>query len=75
MALEAIVNRNGVYKVVLQERPEGIYVFAFPGVENSLSLRDDLQDDWAMAKRCSARRYGTTEDMWREIPETDLMAR
>ena len=75
MALEAIVNRDGVYKVVLQERPEGVYIFSFPGRENRLSLRDDLQDDWATAKSCSASRYGTTEDMWRKIPDTDLMAR
>ena len=68
MALEAIINRDGVYKVVLQERPEGVYVFLFPSPENRMSLRDDLQDDWTIAKRCSARRYGTTEDMWRKFP-------
>jgi hypothetical protein len=72
MAFEAIVNRGGVHKVVLQERPEGVYVYAFPGPENRRLLSDHLQDDLAMAKSCSADLYGTTEDMWREVPDTGL---
>ena len=73
LAFEAIVNRGGVHKIVLQERPEGFYVFSFPGPENKNSLRDDLQDDLAMAKICSAELYGTSDDLWRQIPDTGLM--
>jgi hypothetical protein len=73
-ALEAIVDRGGIYGVVLQERAEGVYVFSFATPENLRSVRDDLQADWPMAKNCSARRYGTTEDMWDEIADTSLMA-
>ncbi len=75
MALEAILNRQGIYKVVLQERPEGIYIFVFDRPESRVSLRDHLQDNWEIAKRCASEDHGVTEDMWREIPETDLMAR
>lgn len=74
MALEAIVNRDGIFKVILQERVEGVYVFSFPGPENKMSLRDDLQDDFDMAKRFSLNRYGITEDMWHVIGDTGLMA-
>ena len=75
MAFEAIVNREGAFKVILQERPEGVYVFLFEKPGSRTSVRDNLQDTLEIAKRTSFQDYGVTEDMWREIPETDLMAR
>jgi hypothetical protein len=68
MALLAIVDKPGAYKVILERYPEGVYVLLYdrPGTEQT--ARDDLQDDWEMAKRFALRRYGITEDLWKEIP-------
>lgn len=71
---EAILNRDKLYRVILQERPEGWYVMASEDPDNATCFADHLQDDIAMAKRCSAEEYGTTEESWREIPDTGFMA-
>lgn len=70
MALEAIINKPGAYRVVLEEYPEGVYVLVFETAESQWPCRDNLQDDWAMAKRAAGHDYGVTDAMWREIPNT-----
>jgi len=70
MALEAIVNRKDVYRVVLEEYPEGVYVLVFDTPDSRWPCQDHLQNDWAMAKRSALQDYGITEDMWKEIPDT-----
>jgi hypothetical protein len=70
MALEAIVNRQGVYRVVLEQYPEGVYVLVFDTAEARWPCEDHLQSDWAMAKRAAAQDYAITEDRWKEIPDT-----
>ncbi|MCL2701301.1 MAG: hypothetical protein FWE88_06365 [Phycisphaerae bacterium] len=72
MALEAIVNREGVFRVVLEEQPEGVYVYVFDTPENPWPYRDHLQNDWPMAKHAASEDYETTEDMWTEIPDTHI---
>jgi hypothetical protein len=73
-AFEAVLNRDNLHRIVLQERPEEVYVFAFADPDDSICIADHLQDDVAMAKRCSAEQYGTTAEIWHEIPDTGLMA-
>jgi len=70
MALEAIVNRDGVFRVVLEEYPEGVYVLVFDTPEAKWPCRDNLQADWAMAKRSALRRWGISDKMWKEISDT-----
>jgi hypothetical protein len=72
MALEAIINQPQFHRVILEEYAEGVYVFVFkPGEE--WPCRDNLQNDWEMAKRSARHHYGVTEEMWREIPDTGIM--
>jgi len=70
MALEATLNREGIYRVVLEEYPEGVYVLVYDTAESEWPWEDHLQDDWAMAKRAVSEDYGITADMLREIPDT-----
>ena len=74
MALQAVLGRPDVDRVILEEYTEGVHVLAFrPGEQGP--FRDMLQDDWAMAKRDAMQEYGVTDEMWHEIPDTGLMGR
>ena len=68
MALLAIVDEPGIYKVILERYPEGVYVLLYDQPNNEETIRDDLQDNWEMAKRFALRKYGVTEEMWMEVP-------
>jgi hypothetical protein len=70
MALEARVNQEGVFRVVLEEYPEGVYLLVFDGPQAQWPCEDHLQRDWAMAKRAALQDYGITDEMWKEIPDT-----
>ena len=72
MALEAIIKQPEVQRVVLEERPEGVYVLVFKSGEES-PCQDHLQDDWAMAKQHALEDFGVNDAMWREIPDTGIM--
>jgi len=74
MALEATVNHNRACRVVLVERPEGVYVLVFdaPGAESP--CEDHLQTDWAMAKRAARQDYGIAEGQWKEIADSKFNA-
>jgi hypothetical protein len=73
MALEAVVNRNGVHRIVLQQRREGTYVLVFEKPTSEGPEWDYLQDDLDMAKRMGRLKYGVQETEWHVIPETDFM--
>ena len=47
----------------IQERPEGFYVWRFPG-SSMRSTHDHLQDDLAQAKRCASEEWGVPEAAW-----------
>jgi hypothetical protein len=72
MALEAIVDRKGAYRVVLEEYPEGVYVLVYDtaAAADDGPCQDHLQDDWQIAKRQALDDFGVTEDQWTEIPDT-----
>lgn len=70
MALEAVVDREGVYRVVLEEYPEGVYVLVFDTPDAKWPCRDNLQNDWAMAKRAARQDHDVAEDGWKEVPDT-----
>jgi hypothetical protein len=72
MALQAIINKENVYKIILEEYPEGVYVlvYACAGDDDQSPSQDHLQDNWDMAKRSARERYGVLDDQWEEIPDT-----
>jgi len=72
MALQAIINRPGAYRVVLEEYPEGVYVLVYESADDDerSPCQDHLQNDWAMAKRAALHDFGIDDDQWTEIPDT-----
>lgn len=72
MALEAIIAHSQFQRVILEERPEGVYVLVFRAGERS-PCQDHLQDNWGLAKQHALEDFGVAEEMWREIPDTRLM--
>jgi hypothetical protein len=72
MALEARLISQNVERVILEERPEGVYVLAFKPDELWL-FQDHLQDDWALARLQALEDFGITYAMWMEIPDTHIM--
>ncbi|MBX3362564.1 MAG: hypothetical protein KF912_13530 [Phycisphaeraceae bacterium] len=71
MALEAIINREGIYRIVLEEYTEGVYVLVYDSPQAPRGpCKDHLQDDWEMAKIAALEDYGITEDQWKEAPDT-----
>jgi hypothetical protein len=72
MALEARIGRAGADRVVLEEYPEGIYVFVFEQADSPHPYRDYLQDTWDQAKGFCKRKYGIAESVWTEISDPRL---
>jgi hypothetical protein len=71
---EVIANRPGAYRVVLEERAEGVYVNVFEHASSTEPYIDILQDNLEMAKRACCQDYGIEEHQWRLIPDVDWHA-
>ena len=70
MALQAIIQREGVHRVILEEYPEGVYVLVYDTAEAVAPCQDHLQDNWQIAKRAAREDYGIEDWMWNEVPDT-----
>lgn len=72
MALQAIVNQLGVYRVILEEYPEGVYVLVYDTAKakDDSPCQDHLQDNWTIAKQQGLEDYGITEKQWEQVPDT-----
>jgi hypothetical protein len=70
MALEAILNLPGAYRVVLEEYPEGVYFLVFETPESEGPCIDNLQDNWGMAKMQGKEDFGIAKEAYHEIPDT-----
>ncbi len=68
MAYIAIVERDDLYKVLLHERPEGVYVYVFekPG---KYPQKDYLQDTVEMAMLFSEEDLDVPRDLWQKAPD------
>jgi hypothetical protein len=77
MALEAIINRDGAYRIVLEEYPEGVYLLVYESADVAADspCQDHLQDNWDMARSQARDDFGVTDDQWREIPDTAFNGR
>jgi len=69
MAFEVILNRPGLYRILLEECPEGTYVNVFDSPASPGPHIDILQDDLAMAKRACKLDYNVAESDWRQVPD------
>jgi hypothetical protein len=68
MAYEVIVNQPGVYRILLEEREEGVYVNIFDSPGAKGPYIDHLQNDLDMAMRSCKQDYGIEVDMWKVCP-------
>lgn len=73
MAYEALVRRDDLDRVILEEHSEGTYIFVFRTPGSSKPDEDQLQDDVAMAMRVCEEDYDVPRELWREIPNPGLM--
>lgn len=69
MAYQVILNRPGVYRILLEVRAEGTYVNVFESEGARGPYRDWLQDDLEMAMRACEQDFGVTRDQWQEVPD------
>ena len=68
MAYQAILNRQGVYRLLLEEYSEGTYVLVFDKSMAPGPAKDYLQLNLAMAKRACEQDFGTSDSDWKEVP-------
>jgi hypothetical protein len=69
MAYEVILRRPGLYRILLEECKEGVYVNAFATEDAPGPFHDTLQDDLAMAQRACREDYGVNESEWRLVAD------
>jgi hypothetical protein len=72
MALMAHVGREGLERIVLEEYPEGVYVFVFSGSTPESLIADYLQDDFQMAKFFCEEEYAILQSDWQVIPDPGI---
>lgn len=71
MAVEAFPRNGSAFRVVLEPRMEGVYVFVYLTRESAAPEVDMLQDDLDMAKRACSDDYGIFAEDWREMPDPE----
>jgi len=71
MAVEAFPRNGSAFRVVLEPRMEGVYVFVYLTRESSAPEVDMLQDDLDMARLACKEDFGLVAEDWREIPDLE----
>ncbi len=72
MAYEALAQKGGVYRIVLEEHPEGTYIFVFRRPDSPWPEEDHLQDSLEIAMCACEDDYDIPRDAWKEIPNPGL---
>jgi len=75
MAYEVIVNKPGLYRILLEEYPEGVYIYIFESPNGPGPEKDYLEHDLESAKRICKMEYGIEEHEWREVPNENMHGR
>jgi len=68
--LESFENDADLYRLVLQPKGEGVYVFVFETEESAFPERDHLVDTLQDAVAFCAEEYGAPEIAWRAVGES-----
>jgi hypothetical protein len=74
MAYEAIANRPGAFRVLLEERAEGVYVNVLELPSSTEPYIDILQPNLIIAKLSCREKYGISDDQWTLVPDVDWHA-
>jgi hypothetical protein len=74
MTYESIPNLLGAYKVVLEERAEGVYVNVIESPFSTEPYIDILQPNLELAKLAGRENYGILDHQWMVVPDVDWHA-
>jgi hypothetical protein len=74
MALEAFPSNGSAYRIVLDAKREGVYVFVFLTNQSASPEIDLLQDDFEMAKIACEDDFGVSPDAWIAVPGSNESA-
>ena len=69
MSHQVVLGRPGVYRILLEQRPEGTYVNVFENENSPGPYKDWLQGDLEMAMRVCEQDFGDKRDQWKEVPD------
>ena len=69
MSHQVVLGRPGVYRILLEQRPEGTYVNVFEKENSPGPYKDWLQDDLEMAMRVCEQEFGVKRKQLREVPD------
>ena len=69
LAYQVILDCPGVYRVLLEERAEGTYVYVFDEAAARGPCEDYLQDDLEMAMRACQQDFGIHREQWQVVPD------
>lgn len=69
MALEVVVNKPGLYRILLEPTAEGVYVNIFDSPTAPGPSKDYLQNDMEMAIHACMVDYGIPPSAWKEVPD------
>ena len=68
MAFEVILNRPHLYRVLLEDRHEGVYINVFESPAANEPFIDRLAPHLEGAKLGCLEEFGIQEDQWIEVP-------
>lgn len=74
MIFEAFPNKPGAYRVVLEERIEGVYVNVLESPSAPEPYIDILQPNLEIAKLACLEDYGIMDHQWTIAPDVDWHA-
>ena len=69
MAYLALVKRENLHKVLLHERPEGVYVYVFESPTIPYPQRDYLQETLEQAMLFGEQELAIARNLWEESPD------
>ena len=68
MAYQVILNKTGLYRILLECYPEGVFVNIFDSAFSMGPVQDHYQPDLALAKTFCEETLGVDCSSWVEVP-------
>jgi len=72
MAYEVILNRSPVYRILLEQYMDGVYIDVFDSADSKNSVRDYFQPDFLIALKQCESEYGLTALSFSYVPDEHI---
>ncbi len=69
MAFQVLLKKPGVYRILLECYPEGVFVNVFDSVDSPGPVQDHYQPDLVLAKRFCKETFDVDSSAWTEVPD------